>query len=890
MASPYNNGFRPSSALPSSPHDADDFGSLFINVIQLLWRYILRRTLSVAASVGSVLLTGTRASTLLRESRRRRARPQPTTIMVAETLLRLLRHNLAPQRVFSVPHFLAAFWVLVLLWGERWNFHAKVAHCHWDHWEKWPAGATPHHLIFVADPQIIDAKSYPGRPWPVNDITITVTDNYMRRSYRELQEQLHPDTVFFLGDLFDGGREWKPDHGDFQDPSWSNRPDHEKSYAKMWKKKFGENYWLKEYSRFGDIFLDPWNLGGTEPGPGQRGRRVITSLPGNHDLGFGSEVKLNVRDRFESYFGEGNRVDVIGNHTFVSVDTVSLSADTSEQASQSDIEAIYRPAREFLSRVAWNKKKAIARELRFQRGAGEEVSFAHRVEDLETAQFDVAALQKALGAGETSQGDLPTILLTHVPLYRPPGTPCGPMREHWPPAKPSADTPDTPVFPDHRNAISVTRGYQYQNVLSETDSIDLIKTIGNVVHAFSGDDHDYCELVHDAAQNHVPEITVKAFSMAMGVPTPGFMMVSLYNPIDKTGRPLASADSPTAASAAPPVTMQTHMCLLPNQLSTYARYGGMIVVSLVLLAIYAILSQILGLPEFSFDPLADEPEYTSNNMPSSVLPMFNKAKVEDDEYRRGSGKSIGKSAGSYGPGAIGANSSGGSGGTSGSSGFVGVGGVPATYSRGRGYSNGFGQQQQQQAQPNYQNQKNRRGARGKAANAASAYDVRGGPKIQIARDDDDSDESGDSGYGDDFTADDYMVNVNLGSGGSSARWQPAARRDVLGRSLAVATSVKKFVLGVLGLRGGYSRRRRGGVGGSGMRSGLGGLVSSALSTFGAGGSGAGGSAAGSLRRRRSTRSSQNQLMLQAAGWEFYAMVFRVAWMVVAYWGWLNHKG
>lgn len=137
MASPYNNGFTPTSTLPSSRNDADKFRSLLRSVLQLLWRNILRRTLSAVASIASVLLTGVRAGTLLSESQRQQPRPQPTSILVVETLLRLLRHNLAPQRVCSVPHFLAAFWVLVLLWGERWNFHAKVAHCHWDHWEKW---------------------------------------------------------------------------------------------------------------------------------------------------------------------------------------------------------------------------------------------------------------------------------------------------------------------------------------------------------------------------------------------------------------------------------------------------------------------------------------------------------------------------------------------------------------------------------------------------------------------------------------------------------------------------------------------------------------------------------------------------------------------------------
>lgn len=911
MATPYSNGYTPSSSsgpsrrldLDTSSSSNDDLGALFLSVLKLLWGYSIRKLLAAAASIGSVLLTGTRASTLLRDSRRRRPRPQPLAIMAAETLLRLVRHNLAPQRIFSVPHFLVAFWVLVLLWGERGNFHAKVMHCHWDHWEKWPAGAEPHHLIFVADPQIIDAHTYPGRPWPLSSLTVMLTDNYMRRSYRELQEQLHPDTVFFLGDLFDGGREWKPAHGTFQDPAWSSRPDREQGYAKTWRKKYDENYWLKEYARFGDIFLDPWTLGGTDPGPGQRGRRVITSLPGNHDLGFGSEVQLSVRDRFQSYFGEGNRVDVIGNHTFVSVDTVSLSADSSDRSGQSDVQKIYQPTEEFLKNVAWDKTRAVARELRFQRGAGEEVSYPHRVEDLNSAKFDTAALAKAQGAGDALQADLPTVLLTHVPLYRPPGTPCGPQREHWPPAKPSADEPNTPVFPDHRNAISVSRGYQYQNVLSESDSVKLIKSIGNVKHAFSGDDHDYCEVVHDDVQEKVREITVKSFSMAMGVPTPGFLMLSLYNPIDAKGNPLATVGAPPGEI--PPPTMQTHLCLLPNQLSTFARYGGMGVVSIVLLAIYAVLIQVLNLPVFAFDPLAQDTTSPSSNMPSSVLPMFNKAKVEDDEYGRGSGGGAG--GGSYGAGAVSTNSEKG-GGASDSSGFISFRAVPATYSRGRSYPDQYPGQSQSQSQSQHLNngrgQKGRRnGHAAKTSSPANAYEMRGGPKIQIARDTDD-DSSDDSAYGGghDLLSDDYMVDVSLGGGGGggggigggSNRWQPAVRRGIFGFSLAAISGVRRFIMGTLGLRGGGAfggRRRRGGGGGGG--GGLGGLLGFGGGGSGGGlgrsGSGASSSSAAAARRRRSGRSSQRRL-LQLAGWEFYAMAFRVAWMVVAYWAYLNHKG
>ncbi|RYP59461.1 hypothetical protein DL769_008520 [Monosporascus sp. CRB-8-3] len=519
------------------------------------------------------------------------------------------RRNMTRRRLLSFPHLIVALWVIVLLWGERWIFAAKVRSCDWDHWEDWPQGANPHRLIFIADPQIIDPHSYPGRPWPINPLTIRITDNYMRRSYKQLQTVLHPDTLFFLGDLFDGGREWKTAHGNFDDPEWAkgHRPADEQKFLEEWRRKYGEEYWLREYARFGEIFYDNFNLGGDSPGPGQRGRKLISSLPGNHDLGFGAEVKVPVRQRFVAYFGEPNRVDVIGNHTFVSVDTVSLSAGTSAMKDEVDLRDIYAPAREFLNDIKPTKRRAVAKELRFWKGEPDELVFEHKAEDLGSADYSNLP---TMDPGEDAP-DLPTILLTHVPLYRVPGTPCGPFREHWPPAKPPQGQ-STPVIPDHRNAISVSGGYQYQNVLSQEDSTKLVKQIGNVKHAFSGDDHDYCEVVH-ADKDDVHEITVKSFSMAMGVPTPGFQMVSLYNPVDGQGNPLPGS---------PEATLQTHLCLLPSQLSTYMWYAILGVFSLLALMARAFLIPVLNLQPFALDPL--------QRTPSAVLPIF-KPKTDREE-------------------------------------------------------------------------------------------------------------------------------------------------------------------------------------------------------------------------------------------------------------------
>ncbi|KAG5952639.1 hypothetical protein E4U53_000333 [Claviceps sorghi] len=567
---------------------------------------------------------------------------------VAARTAHQIRRNLVARRVFCFPHFLFLFWMVILLWGERWVFDSKVQRCEWRNWEKWPKQANPHHLVLVADPQIVDPHSYPGRPWPLSSLTVLVTDNYLRRGYRAVQSQLRPDSVFFLGDLFDGGREWRTRQGTaFVDPKWGgSRPATEKKWVKTWLRRYGQKFWLREYRRFSDIFFKPFNEGGSVPGPYQRGRKLVASLPGNHDLGFGAQVQVTVRDRFSAFFGETNRVDVVGNHTIVSVDTVSLSADTSSYKDSHDLKPIYGPVHEFLDELPATKRKLAYEELGVWHGVDRRLKLRHKVEDVNKA--DLSRVLR--DPGPEAVADLPTLLLTHVPLYRAPGTPCGPLREHWPPSKASKAArkeqqqkkkkkkkgegeeegegeeaeaeAEAATVRDDGNAISVVAGYQYQNVLNEADSVDLVRRVGNVVHVFSGDDHDYCEVVHAGSRGHVREITVKSFSMAMGVSRPGFLMVSLYNPVDARGNALPGS---------PETTLQTHLCLLPNQFRTYTKYVVFVLVSLVLLSVRAFLVPVLHLT-----PFALEPETPCSLLPTHKDKVKVKVKVEPPEPARSS--------------------------------------------------------------------------------------------------------------------------------------------------------------------------------------------------------------------------------------------------------------
>ncbi|KAL4804396.1 hypothetical protein BDV18DRAFT_143098 [Aspergillus unguis] len=467
------------------------------------------------------------------------------------------------KAVFTITNGLIFLWICTLWWGERTVFRDSVDSCAWDAWESWPSHAQPHHVAFIADPQLVDPHTYPDRPWPLSTLTIKFTDQYMRRSFSSIQHTLDPDSVLFLGDLFDGGREWSTPHS--------------KSPEEQWR-KYNDGYWKKEFKRFVKIFIDPWEsqeTGSTNP----RGRRLIASLPGNHDQGFGSGVQVPVRDRFQNFFGKGNRVDVIGNHTFVSVDSVSLSAmdqpdpetgstgggnGDGEQPNQK----IWQEPEEFLNAMKVHRGRAEMDELRFLGAPRPGRLFRHEVNKPSAPAVYREEDPEIIG--------FPAILLSHVPLYRKAATPCGPLRERYPSSAEGLEE-------DEPNALKLTGGYQYQNVLTNTISNDIVSKVGpNLVHIYSGDDHDYCEISHREYSGSPKEITVKSTSWAMGVRKPGFVLTSLWNPIDpSTGQSLGSSS--------PGATLQNHLCLLPDQLSIFIYYGLILALTLTVLLARAVI-------------------------------------------------------------------------------------------------------------------------------------------------------------------------------------------------------------------------------------------------------------------------------------------------------------
>ncbi|OBA21636.1 Metallo-dependent phosphatase, partial [Metschnikowia bicuspidata var. bicuspidata NRRL YB-4993] len=180
---------------------------------------------------------------------------------------------------------LATYWMLVVHVFERVRVRTAMDTCQWEKWENWTgdqALVAPHRVAFLADPQLVDDHTYPKMPRVLNYLVRKMSDNYHYLNYKYLQEILDPHTTVFIGDLFDGGRDWQ------------------------------DGPWLEEFHRFCRIF------------PEKRGRKSYRGLPGNHDIGF-QNVSPDVAQRFASYFGEPNDVYILGNHTFIQLDTISLS-------------------------------------------------------------------------------------------------------------------------------------------------------------------------------------------------------------------------------------------------------------------------------------------------------------------------------------------------------------------------------------------------------------------------------------------------------------------------------------------------------------------------------------------------------------------------------------
>jgi hypothetical protein len=198
----------------------------------------------------------------------------------------------------------------------------------------------------------------------------------------------------------------------------------------------------------------------------------------------------------------------------------------------------------------------------------------------------------------------PVLLFSHVPLWRPDGTPClsGSFARQKPPL----------------------RMTQYKYLLPRPVSGALLEALQPVA-IFSGDDHDLCEFAHEVGKHEekppassaaaaassaspgrpliIPEFTVPTFSWLQGVRRPGFSVITLAGcdaplaPGDDSGAGAdagldhASPGSSTldgngeAAAKTRMTRVEVQLCQLPDQLLTYTSYGLAALLTTVLVVV-----------------------------------------------------------------------------------------------------------------------------------------------------------------------------------------------------------------------------------------------------------------------------------------------------------------
>ncbi|KAJ1911328.1 hypothetical protein IWQ60_010197 [Tieghemiomyces parasiticus] len=270
---------------------------------------------------------------------------------------------------------------------------------------------------------------------------------------------------------------------------------------------WGDDQWYTELNRFRRIFRLPVGsvgtdrpLGSPSPAGADRGSTPPTFryVAGNHDIGVSQSVILPALTRFQRVFGPVNYRLTVANHTLVILDDLSFGNTVLPELS--------RNTTRFLDEVATESDSTLR------------------------------------------------LLFTHIPLYRPDGTDCGPRRHN-----------NTP--------INQESGFQYQNLVLEEDTATILTKLRPAV-VFTGDDHDQCLIHHELPgppPRRIPEYTVGSFSMAGGNMFPSYTLLTLTSGSQATFLSNSNA------------TWATQLCELPSQVLIYITYALTLVLTLALL-------------------------------------------------------------------------------------------------------------------------------------------------------------------------------------------------------------------------------------------------------------------------------------------------------------------
>ncbi|VFQ68971.1 unnamed protein product [Cuscuta campestris] len=252
--------------------------------------------------------------------------------------------------------------------------------------------------------------------------------------------------------------------------------------------------WLESWSRFKHIF----NLDMLQ----QTTNIKLFYLAGNHDVGyaaFHSRMPQVIR-RYEKVFGVRNYHFTIGAVNFIAVDAQTL--DGKPQGIE--------------TATTWNFVKEVSKNI-------------------------------------TSR---PSVLLTHIPLYRPDWTSCGPYRA-------------SPFINQRINRDDHDKEILYQNYVTEEHTNHLLELIKPVL-ILSGHDHDQCTIVHTTKHGAVKEHSLGTISWQQGNLFPSFMLLSASN--------LTLSDGSQPADA-----VSTRVCFLPAQTHIYIWYLLMLILTVLVL-------------------------------------------------------------------------------------------------------------------------------------------------------------------------------------------------------------------------------------------------------------------------------------------------------------------
>ncbi|XP_073048290.1 uncharacterized protein C630.12 [Primulina eburnea] len=250
--------------------------------------------------------------------------------------------------------------------------------------------------------------------------------------------------------------------------------------------------WQDSLSRFKHIF----NLNMAK----RTSNIKVYHLSGNHDIGYAAvnSQKPDIIKRYEREFGGRNFKVTLGKVDFIAVDAQTLDGHP-----QSD-----------LTSATWNFIRNVSKDI----------------------------------------NSTPSVLLTHIPLYRPDRSQCGPHRS-------------SAIINQRMYRARHTQEIMYQNYITKNSTDDLMDLIRPAL-VLSGHDHDQCTVTHISKNGQVNEHTLGTVSWQQGNLYPSFMLLSARNYI---------SNGTTSDDA-----VLTHLCFLPMQTHIYIWYLSLFAITLVI--------------------------------------------------------------------------------------------------------------------------------------------------------------------------------------------------------------------------------------------------------------------------------------------------------------------